>query len=63
MSPVLIAQLIQYMALVPGAISVVKGTIAEVQKLREGGKAPTDAQLKALVDKMQAAHEALPKPE
>jgi len=63
MNPVLIAQLIQYMALVPGAISVVKSTITEVQKLREGGKAPTDAQLKALVDKMQEAHNNLPKPE
>jgi hypothetical protein len=64
MNPALISELIRWMALVPGAINVVSETVAAVQSLllkRDG--APTDEEIKALVDRIVAQHDALPVPE
>lgn len=63
MNPLLIAELINYLALVPQAISVVQGVIASVERLTDGGRAPTTEELAALADEARAAFEALPKPE
>jgi hypothetical protein len=63
MNPLLIAELINYLALVPQAISLVQSTIDAVQKLQDGGRVPTQEELAALADSVRADFEALPKPE
>lgn len=63
MNPLLIAELINYLALVPQAVSVVQGVIGAVEKLTEGGRVPTQEDLAALADQVRADFEALPKPE
>lgn len=63
MTPELLAKIIQYMALVPGAISVVEGTVSAVKELLKGDSAPTDAQIEELVNRIMAQHNALPVPE
>jgi hypothetical protein len=64
MSPELFAKLIQYMALVPGAIEVVSKAVQAVKDLlARGGQVPTDEEIADLVNQIVANHEALPKPE
>lgn len=62
MNPILLAQLLQYLAFVPDAISIVSNTIEEVKKLREKGEV-TQADLEALTTKIVSQHEMLPTPE
>lgn len=63
MNPALIAELIRWMALVPGAINVVTETVTAVRALLERDTPPTDAELEALVNKIKSNHENLPLPE
>lgn len=64
MNPQLFASLIQYMALIPGAIDVVSHAVQAVRDLlARGDSAPTDEEIEALVNRIIANHEALPKPE
>lgn len=63
MNPALIAELIRWMALVPGAINVVTEITAAVRELLARNTPPTDAELEALVQKIKTNHENLPLPE
>lgn len=63
MNPALIAELIRWMALVPGAINVVTEITAAVRELLARDTPPTDAELEALVQKIKTNHENLPLPE
>lgn len=63
MNPVLIAELIRWMALVPGAINVVTEMVTAVRALLERDTPPTDEELEALVNKIKTNHENLPIPE
>ena len=63
MNPALIAELIRWMALVPGAITVVTEITTAVRELLARDTPPTDAELEALVQKIKTNHEHLPIPE
>ena len=63
MNPALIAELIRWMTLVPGAINVVTEITAAVRELLARDTPPTDAELEALVQKIKTNHENLPLPE
>lgn len=63
MNPALIADLIRWMALVPGAINVVSEAVVAVKTLLERDTPPSDEELAALVDKIKTNHENLPIPE
>ena len=63
MNPLIIAELINYLALVPQAVGVVQGVIAAVEKMTEGGRVPSQEELATLANETRAAFEALPVPE
>lgn len=63
MNPTIIADVIRYMALIPGAINVVQEAVTAVRQLLEANEPPTDEQLAALVQKIKDNHENLPVPE
>lgn len=64
MNAALIAQLVGYLVQYgPAGYQVVSSLISGVKKLSANGTTtPTDAELKALVDRIQAQHDSLPKP-
>lgn len=62
MNPVLIGQLLTYLAFVPDAISIVSNTVDAVKKLKEKGEVTQD-DLDALAARILSQHEELPKPE
>lgn len=62
MNPAQVLQILQWIALAPQALNVVQGAIDEYRKLSAAGPV-SDAQLKALADRIVAQHNALPKPE
>jgi len=65
MNPALIAQVAGYLIQYgPGAVQVVTSIVEGYKKISANGtKVPTDAELKALVDRIQAQHDSLPPPE
>lgn len=63
MNPTIIADVIRYMALIPGAINVVQEAVTAVRQLLEANEPPTDEQLAALAQKIKDNHENLPVPE
>lgn len=62
MNPVLLGQLLTYLAFVPDAISIVNNTIQAVQDLKAKGEV-TQEDLDLLASKILSQHESLPVPE
>ena len=62
MNPAQVLQILQWVALAPQALHVVQGALDAYREMAKNGPV-SDAQLKALADKIVAQHNSLPKPE
>lgn len=65
MNPALIGQILQYaIQYGPAGVQVITSIIQGYKKISANGtRVPTDAELKALVDRIQSQHDQLPVPE
>lgn len=63
MNPLVIAEVLGYLALVPEAIGIFQGAMNAIQEARNDGRTLSKEELVALADQVRADFEALPKPE